>query len=848
MAKITQYKTPDFRADSTGAYYIGDGTAVKQFEQVAADANKMADEAAQKDAFDKGIKDQQTSGTDPVKEDKGLFGALPTISSEAYNKGANLQLVANINGEIDKQADVLREANQYNPEGFSQGFAKVRDQIMAKVPESLVPNLTQAFNGLENHNLDQIRKNKLSLEVDQQRADINTRMDDLGNRIVAAASRDPASGEIDMMLNELQNMQSSASNPTKDGPPLFTKVAMGEKFAKLRESIAAGMIQNEYSRQGSLEAKKKFADDLVSGKVSGVQFRNETITLPPSAQRTIAGNIYTLYRHEKADFDVARKEADVSVKEATAVLAAGYQPENSSTVQKSLAMASPEVRKDYNQALSWSSTIKAINTMPAAERANALQQFKDRFGANGWTPEEVRAYKTLETRDDTITKMMQTDPLAGAAEASDTSLSALNFSDPASVQQRMKDRDRFEAMYQTSIPMMTKAEAKNLGALFPTLNESQQTQYIADIGRSLGINSPNFRRDDYNQIMKEIAKDHPGVAALMSRQLTAEPDNASLAQTISRHQNRGMNLMSDPVSGKDWVKNQGEARRYFSEQFSKFMPPTDNGATLDSNGKAQSLVTDTAYQIYVSLTKDAGDYSGDFDNKRADQAFAMAMNAGDKDGIPEIAGYKVAPPKIGMTDFSDRWAILSDADLVKAGGSLPSWTLGGTGKELSAKELRDRNVVPVQVDPGRYVLMMPNRFAQGGSNDAYSVLSGADGRPYVMDYNKVDGDLSNRLKTMKADPKTEAMYRAMSGIDLPTLTEVKRFLGVRKIDQAEVSARFNAAMANGNTSEAAVWDAIRTGGDKVADKIREMINVDPSKVSKQERDKAAMSVGGYVKE
>lgn len=848
MAKITPYQAADFKADSTGSYYVGDGTASGVFDRIAAQANHEADQIAAKEAFEKGVREQQSKGVDPVEPDKGLLGIIPTISSESYNKGANAQLLANLNGHIDKQVDALREANLYDPEAFSTGFARMRDQIMPKVPELLIPKMTTTLDVLENHNLDQIRKNKLGLELDQQKADINTRMDDLGNRIVAAVSRDPASPDIDLMIGELQGMQEQASNPTKDGPPLFTKQAMAEKFGKLREQIAAGMIQNQYSRQGSLEAKKKFADDLVIGRVSGVHFREETITLPPNVQRAIAGNIYTLYRHEKAEADAARREADTAVKEATAVLASGYTPENGSTVQQALALASPEVRKDYAQAQSWSSTIKAINTMSAPERQAALEQLKERFGANGWTSEEVRAYKTIEARDDAINRMMAADPLAGAAEASDTQLTALNFTDPASVAQRLKDRDRLEALYQTSIPFMTKGEAKNLGALYPTLNEVQQQQYLADIGRALGINTPDFRRDDFNQIMKAISDDHPAVAAMMSRQLAAPQDATGLAQTINRHQNRGMALINDPVLGKDWVKNASDARRYFAEQFSQFMPPTEGGAGIDSNGRSQSLVTDTAFQIYVSLTKDEGDYSGDFSEKRADKAFAMAMNAADKGAIPKVAGYLVAPPKIGMTDFEDRWAVLSDSDLIKAGGGLPRWTMGAAGADLTAKELRDRNIVPVQVDPGRYILMMPNRFAQEGGNDAYTVLSGQDGKPFVLNYNAIDSDLTSRLKAMKESPQVEAMARAMGAFDLPTMTEVKRFLGLRKISREEFSARFNAAMETGNRNEAAFWDALRRGGDAAVEKVREMINADPSKVSREELKRTAAQYGDIIKD
>lgn len=736
---INPYKAKDFDATNT-PFLIPDGTATKTFDRITQQASDAADRIVAEDSFDKGVVDQQSSGTKPVDEQKGLFG-METISSAAYNKGARLQLSANLHTEIESTFDQLYNDHMYDPDGFEKAAAEANQRMVSNVPARLLPQYTQQIGMSTNASLQRIRLNKRNADLDQQRSDVWDRMSTLRDRISSAVLRDPASTDIDGYMAELKVLQDESSRPTKDGPALFNPTDMAKANAALRQDIASDMLSNEYRRQGGLDAKKAFIARVESGQVAGVQFRDEVIPIGADDARRISGILRTDYNREKADADTAKREADAYVREATAVMAAGYAPENQSTVDSHLAQASPEVRKDYNQALSWSSTIRSLNTMSAAERRDALQGFKDRFGANGWTPEEVRAYRTMEARDDQIGRSMAADPLGGAAEAADVQLAPLDFSDPRSVARRSMDRDRLESMYKVPIPIMTKAEAKALGTAFPKMDETQKQAVLAQIGTSLGVDTGRFRKDDFDFIMKAVSEDNPGTAAMMSRPFTDDVSGTGLAQRINRLQAEGLSLIKDPVTGKDWTKNQADLRREFLRMFGETVPQTGGGLAIGD--RAASMVADQANQIYTGLIRQKGDYSGEMDESLAKKAFAMALGSEEYDDLPRIAGHAVAPPKIGMKDFEDRWSVLSDDDLRKGGGSLPQWRAGTRSEEVTAGQLRDKGAVPVMVSPGRYILVMPNGLKGTGSSSF--VLSRPDGRAFVLDWNAVDGDITKRL-------------------------------------------------------------------------------------------------------
>lgn len=122
----------------------------RNLEKETRKAKQEAQEKAMKDAMDAFEGDEQTALTDLLKDDS-------SIRSRAYNTQARKMYKASLTNKLYSEADRLEEERK-TPAGFKEGFNKVIENNIDKVPESMIPNLRATKRRIESAKVPSIRQ------------------------------------------------------------------------------------------------------------------------------------------------------------------------------------------------------------------------------------------------------------------------------------------------------------------------------------------------------------------------------------------------------------------------------------------------------------------------------------------------------------------------------------------------------------------------------------------------------------------------------------------------------------------------------------------------------------------
>lgn len=278
----------------------------------------------------------------------------------------------------------------------------------------------------------------------------------------------------------------------------------------------------------------------------------------------------------------------------------------------------------------------SAQSLPA--QASALAQLDAEIAAKGNNPQLAERRKQLATIRENTLRDAAADPMGAALRRGVIqALPAFDASSPQALTASLASRAQATATVSawTGHPV-SPLRADELAALQAGLDKAPTAVKLATFGALQSAMPPQ----SYLATMRQLAKDQPVVAALGA--LAAQGANTTEGRSVARLGFEGLELIKDKTFLLPQDKDGADTL------IPAFAAIVGTGTFLDA--EQSNMAYDLTKAIYAKLSQDAGDNSGELNDRRLEQAVNLATG-----GITEHADQKVIKP-YGMADstFEDR--------------------------------------------------------------------------------------------------------------------------------------------------------------------------------------------------
>ena len=276
--------------------------AVESVNAIAKYANTVADQQTEVSAYEKGFAEQVANKENYVAQEDTY-----SIANTAYKKGAQAAFVSNVKTETESNLSQFALDNQYDVESYKTKSQEYKSSLLAKVPQSLLPQVSVYLDNLDSRYSRSIEQNSKEYSNKTNLVSIANRVDNLLPQLSSSIKTNGLNTNTSVniygeMITSIKALEESRANPT----------TINNLKIKLKDEVILSTIIGEFQKSDDKQAfiakiQKGDVKDLLTEinddyKVSGIEY-GDAISLTDSMK--YANNLNTLLK-----YDVATKKID----------------------------------------------------------------------------------------------------------------------------------------------------------------------------------------------------------------------------------------------------------------------------------------------------------------------------------------------------------------------------------------------------------------------------------------------------------------------------------------------------------------------------------------------------------